>query len=457
MAVHTIKRKLAFAACDIFGGGSFNIINFLYPGFLAMTMGLSPYWIGFVMLTARAWDAVSDPLMGQISDRTSSRFGKRRVYLVIMSPMVLISFLLLFFPFSLPSTALRVLTVLGAYLLFYTVQTMIMIPYYSLSSEISNDYQVRASYNSWRLGFSIFSSILCVAVPGLLVDAFPENRGYIVMGLIFGAVFAVAVLITGLFAREEIITPPIKTKANIIKQFMKFLELKPFRHYFGMLLSVQSCMTVMSGLYFFLVDFYLCRTMTLAGEANLLRLISAALMFSMQIVALPVYLKLIEKKGKPFAFRAGALLWIVSALALFLLPADTAAWPVYLLASLLGLGISGPGLVPHTMFGDVADYAQLHFGVRTDGQMSGCVNFANKLIQAVVIAVVMAVLGLCGFVEQQVGAPAIVSQPESAQLALRLFMALSPLVIMGLGMRVSRGYTIDREAQREIAAELAAK
>lgn len=67
------SRKLAFAVCDIFGGGSFNIINFLYPGFLAVTVGLSAYHIGLVMLIARVWDAVSDPLMGYLSDATNNR------------------------------------------------------------------------------------------------------------------------------------------------------------------------------------------------------------------------------------------------------------------------------------------------------------------------------------------------------------------------------------------------
>ncbi len=91
MAHQPLKRKLAFASADIFGGGSFNIINFLYPGFLALTVGISPYWIGVVMLVARLWDAFTDPLMGHISDRTSSKWGKRRIYMIFASPFVFIS------------------------------------------------------------------------------------------------------------------------------------------------------------------------------------------------------------------------------------------------------------------------------------------------------------------------------------------------------------------------------
>ncbi len=166
---NSLKRKLSFASADIFGGGSFNIINFLYPGFLALTVGLNAFYISLIMLIVRIWDAITDPLMGFISDRTKSKFGKRRVYLIFVSPFVLISFFLLFYPYNFSLVSIRFVFVLLSYILFATVQTMIMIPYYSLSSEISSDYQERASFNSYRLGFSIFSSIICVAVPGIIV------------------------------------------------------------------------------------------------------------------------------------------------------------------------------------------------------------------------------------------------------------------------------------------------
>ena len=91
MVKKSIGRKLAFASADIFGGGSFNIINFLYPTFLAITVGISPYWIGVIMLVARLWDAITDPIMGHLSDRTTSKMGKRRIYMVIASPFVLVS------------------------------------------------------------------------------------------------------------------------------------------------------------------------------------------------------------------------------------------------------------------------------------------------------------------------------------------------------------------------------
>ena len=454
MKNNELKKKLAFASADIFGGGSFNIINFLYPGFLAITVGISPYWIGVVVLVARMRDAITDPLMGHISDRTESRMGKRRIYLVIAAPLVLISMYLLFFPYSFSSTGLRVVAVLVSYLIFTTVQTSVMIPYYSLSSEITSDYQKRASYNSYRLGFSIFSSILCVAVPGIIVGMFGDKViGYQVMSLTFGLLFGLSVLFTGLFAREEIKSPIVETKLSI-KEMAKPLGLRPFRQYLGMFLVLQMSMAIMSGLFFFYVDFYIVKSETLVGNTTVVGLIAAALMFSMQIVALPIYLKIIAKKGKTYAYRFGGLLWIITALFIFLIPADVNPIVLYLLAAFMGFGISGPGLVPHTMYGDVVDAGQIKFTDRLDGQMSGFTNFINKIAQAIGLAFVMFLIGLAGFQEQPLGGTPIVSQPDSALLMIKVIMALTPLVFMSIGIFISSKYKIDANKHKEITDAL---
>jgi oligogalacturonide transporter len=451
MANTELRKKLAFASADIYGGGSFNIVNFLYPGFLALTVGISPYWISIIMLVARVWDAVTDPMMGILSDRTTSKLGKRRIYLVIASPFVLVSMYLLFFPFSFPAEWLRVIAVLLSYLVFVTVQTSVMIPYYSLSSEISADYQKRASFNSYRLGFSIFASILCVAVPGIIVGLFNENDrlGYQVMSLSFGFIFALAVLVTGLFAKEEISTPVITSKVSL-REIVKPLSLKPFRQYLGMFLVLQMSMAIMSGLFFFYVDFYITKSATASGQSTMVGLISAALMFAMQIVALPIYLKMIAKKGKTYAYRFGALIWIFTALTLLFIPPNVSPIVIYLVGALMGFGISGPGLVPHTMYGDVVDAGQLKFKDRLDGQMSGFTNFINKVAQAIGLALVMFAIGLAGFQERVPGTPPVTSQPDTAMLTIRIIMALAPLVFMSVGILISLRYKIDAKKQQEI-------
>lgn len=453
----SLKNKLAFASADIFGGGAFNIVNFLYTPFLALTVSLSPTWIAIVMLVSRIWDAAIDPFVGFISDRTKSKLGKRRIYLLIVAPFVLLSMYLLFFPYQFPNMDLRGVAVIASYLLFTTTQSFIMIPYYSLASEISSDYQKRASYNSYRLGFSIFSSILCVALPGIIVDAFAGNAalGYQVMSLSFGAIFMISILVTALFAKEEIITEPSTEKLNL-KGMVKPLKIPAFRQYLAMFLMVQIAMAIMSALFFFYIDFYFNKTATFNYEKPIIRSVAAALMFGMQIVALPFYNKMIAKKGKTYVYRFGSIIWIIMGIILFFVPADGNPWVLYLIAALMGFGISAPGLIPHAMYGDVVDVGQLYLNERLDGQMSGFANFINQISQGGGVAIAVFIIGQAGFKEQPVGPDVdiINFQSDSALLAIRLILAITPIIFLGIGSLVSLKYKINAKKQAEIKEAL---
>ena len=448
-------RMLAFASADFFGGGSFNIINFLYPGFLALAVGLPASLAGVVILLARIFDAVSDPVMGFFSDRLRVKFGSRRVTLLISAPLIVLSMFLMFYPYANQSVAARFWLVLLSYIFFYAVQTSIMIPYFSLSSEMTEDYTERARMTTLRLGFSIFSSIVCVAAPGMIVNQFENNRGYIAMSLIFGALFMVCVGITGLFAKEGIPAPK-KAEPFAVGDFVRPFRVKPFRQYLLMFLCCQMTMAIMSALFFFYVDFYFCRGMTARGDSNMVGLLGAAIMFGMQIVALPVYLAVIKKAGKISVYIAGSVIWIAGALFLFALPADSSPIPLYILAAVLGFGISGPGLIPHAIFADIVDVGNLQFGARTAGQFSGIANLINKIAQAIGLAIVMAGIGLAGFVEQDIreGAAKVTSQSVTAQNAIIWIMALAPLVFMSAGIFVCTRYRLNKDRHAQVLAAI---
>lgn len=463
---NNIGRKLAFASADIFGGGAFNIVNFLYPGFLALVLGLSPLYASIILLVSKVWDASIDPFIGYISDKTNSRFGKRRFYLIVVGPFVLLSFFMLFFPYYrfISSTALKVIAVIVSYLTFTGVQSLVMIPYYSLSSEIASDYQERASFNSVRLGFSIFASILCVALPGLIVNMFPgdQDLGYIVMSLVFGTLFTVSILITGFFAREEIVTPPTTEKLSF-KGITKPLKIRAFRQHLTMHLMVQIAMAVMSAVFFFYTDFFLeadaYRVAVETGTpAPATGLIAAALLFGMQIVALPFYTWMIKKKGKMFTYRFGSYIWIIGGALIFLpIMKDLPRFVFYIVAAFIGFGISAPGLIPHTTLGDVIDVGELEMGERLDGQMGGFANFMVQLGQGIGLGVLMLILYFAKFREKVEIDVDISWQPDSAITAIRYVMLLTPIIFLTVGIIVSFFYKIDAQKQREVREAIAAR
>ena len=448
-------RMLTVAVGEFFGGGAFNIINFLYPGFLALAVGLSPYLAGLVMLIARIFDAVIDPVIGFFSDKLRIRFGTRRGSLIVCAPLLMVALFLMFFPYSNPSVALRFFSVLIAYLFFCAVQSSVMIPYYSLASEITDDYTERARLTTLRLAFSIFASIVCVALPGVIVSQFENNTGYIVMSLAFGALFMVCVGTTGLFAKEGIPAPK-KADPFALQDFLRPFRVKSFRQYLYIFLCCQITMAIMSTLFFFYVNFYFCRDLTAAGQDNMVGMIGAAIMFGIQIVALPFYLALVKKTSKTVAYIVGSVIWIVGALFLFAIPANSSPVILYILAAVIGFGISGPGLIPHALLPDVIDVGGLQFGERAAGMFSGTANLVIQLGQALCVSLVMVLIGLAGFVEQDIseGAEQVVSQVVSAQSAIIAIMALAPLVFMSLGIFVCTRYRLNKERHEQVLAAL---
>lgn len=302
----SLKNKLAFACGDIFGGGSFNIINFLFVPFLTLTVGIPMYWVSVIMLISKVWDGIIDPFIGKISDgKQPGRFGKRRFFMLVCAPILIVATILLFFPWNLVTTSvpLKIVLVILVYLIYATTQSFILIPYYSLGSEMSGDFIERTKVNSVRLGFSIFSSIVCVAVPGMIAAPEKGAQSYIVMAAIFGGIFCIAVLITALFAREQIVTPAVKTKVNI-KEFFRPLKLKSYRQYLGMQMCSSMGMAIMSSFFFTLMDFWIRRG---SYAANLqfgvprfpIATVAAAIMFVAQIFALPFYFGSSSAKAKP--------------------------------------------------------------------------------------------------------------------------------------------------------------
>lgn len=435
-----LSNKLAFACGDIFGGGSFNVINFLFTPFLTLVVGIPMVYLTPILLLTKIWDGIIDPFIGRITDaKTPGKFGKRRWFMLICAAPVLVGLVLLFFPWNLvtDSVALKCVFVVIVYMLYATAQSFVLIPYYSHASEMTDDFNERNNTNAVRLAFSIISSTICVAVPGLIAS--PEKASasddgglcYILMAAIFGFVFMVSVLVAAIFSREQIVTPSVKNKFNI-KEFVRPLKVKTYRQYLGMQMCTSMAMAMMSSFFFTFCDFFLrsesYKAVTLGqGTRFPIATVAAAMMFVAQAIALPLYLKLIKAKSKRFAYLTGATIWIVVVALMFALPKEKGCdivqqittdkngneiiknvvnsvggapnWLLIVCGLLLGIGIGGTVFVPHSSFGDVCDVGELYFGERTEGAFSGLTNFLNTTAQAIGLALPPLVIGLAGYVE----------------------------------------------------------
>ncbi|HRY53077.1 MAG TPA: MFS transporter [Spirochaetia bacterium] len=436
---------LSYGCGDLYGGGSFLIISTLFIFFLTDLVGLKPAMAGLVVFAGKAWDAVSDPLMGCISDRTRSRLGRRRVYFLAGIVPVFASFALLWLSVRTGNPTLDFLYYLGAYMLFATVSTMVMIPYSTLPTEMTHDYRERTRLSGSRMIFSQLSSILAGTLPGYLVkNLYREDpgRGFLVMGLGFGLFFALPWLLvyrgTWELPESERRMPSASLAASF-RDTGSLLRCRSFRLHVGLYLAGYSAIDILSALFIYFLSYYVGRS-----EAYTLCLGS---MLIAQLLALPAYLAFANRFGKGRAYALGALVFLLGSAAFAAVGPGAPTALLLGLSAALGLGLSAVAAMPWAMLPESADADELARGIQRSGAVSGAFTLARKLVQA-------AMLWLVGILLQAIGYVPGAAQPPGTLLGLRLLFTLAPVALVALGGLLALRYPVSPASFAALRAEL---
>ena len=384
------KREMfTFAAGDLFGGGAQLVISFFYLRFLTDVVRINPILAGTVVLLSKIWDAVSDPIMGLISDNTRTKYGRRRPYLLSGFFLIIIAFTLLWFAPNFDSEVGKFAFVVVSYLFFSTVSTIVMVPYTALSSEISQDVKERDKANGVRLFFSQVSSLIGAVLPMVIVHMFAEKNGYLVMGLVFGIFYALPYLGIFLWCRERVPVPTEKERFSFHKIVSPF-KVRAYRSLIGMYLTAFFVMDVVSAVFTYYMTYLIQRE-------DLLELVLGTMLIT-QIAILPLAVMLSGKIGKPKTFMLGAGIFICGVVALGLY---NNTWPIasiFVIAGVIGLGLIACIVMPWVMFPDVTDISELAFGERRSGSFAGFMTFLRKFSSAIGIWIVGLMLQFSGYI-----------------------------------------------------------
>ena len=442
---------ITFGTGDLFGGGGQLVINFFYLIFLTDIVKLNPGLAGVVVLISRIWDAVSDPLMGLISDNTKSKFGRRRPYILLGSIGIIIAFIMLWWPVSFGSQAATFAYVLFAYLFYSTVSTIIMVPYSSMSSELSMDYKERNTVNGTRLFFSQLSSLICAVLPMEIVKmASDVETGYILLGLVFGIFFAIPLFLIFFICRER--APMIHTKAKFsFKAFVAPFKIRSFRILIFIYMLAFFSMDVISSIFAYYMKYFL-------GRPNELNYVLGTMLI-MQIAFLPLVVILANKIGKARTFMISASVWILGAALLGFFSPSWPGFSIYVISAVIGMGLCGCVVMPWTMFPDVTDVGELYFGERKSGSFSGIMTFVRKSSSAFGIFLVSQMLNIAGYIKPETvdGKEVLFDQPESLITALKIIVFAIPVVLLIITIFIARKYPISREVHDRLRKLLESK
>jgi oligogalacturonide transporter len=431
-----LGRRILFAHGDILGGGAFTLLSLLYLNFLVNTQSLSPGLAGLLLLIGKLFDAVIDPFLGYLTDHTRTRFGRRRIYFLIGIVPVFATFILLWYGFGISQQMGKFVYFLTVYCLFCGASSFVMVPYNALFSEIASGYDQRTVYMGTRLLFSVASSILAGVLPMLIVTHSSDVKtGYLTMGIVFGALYALPWMLVFLGTKENP-AAPVPRQENFFRQYAEVFKNRSFRYYLAMFIFGMAGADLLLSLFIYYVTSVLKRP----GDFP----IATGVTITAQLIGSQVWTQVAKKYDKTMSIKIGGLLWAAGLLLCFLLTTSSPPWLLYGAAVLIGIGSISFNQTPWSALPDVVDVGELITGKRQEGVYSGIVTFLRQAANAVALGLSGLLLELAGYAEAEADGTAVVQTAETIT-ALRYIYVLAPLVFLVLAVLVAWRYPLTRD------------
>lgn len=459
----TVKRSDADARTPLstqvgwaFGDFGFNIywqaLNLLMMPFYTDVLGLDPVLAGTVFLLASLWDGFADSVIGAIADRTRSKHGSYRPYLVFASPVMVVAFMIAFFTPDWEQGGLFLYALLGQVFL-RTAYSLVSIPYSSLSSRISTDSDTRSAMAGWRMVFAMLGGMTVTFLMPSVVDALSARTGnassmtYVIAAGMAGIISLPVFWITFISTREP---PAIAERAP--SGFRMSAVWEDLRAVGGILrhnrplLCVFGCMIV-SSLAFTMTNKCMTYYVVHYLERPDLRQYILPTVLFVQLVFCPVWAWLARIWSKRRAWLVANCVSLIAYLAFYLSDSRDPAFNAVMLAG-LACGNAAYITLVWAMLPDTVEYTEWKTGERHDAKIFGVASFAKQLALGVNGFLLGALLSAVGYAEKSD------VQTDAAIDGLKLIMSFVPLLGIGLSAIIISFYTLDRRLHGEIQLAL---
>ena len=436
--------KIIYGSGDIGFSLTTTIVAAYFLFFLTNVVGIRPAVAGIAILIGRSWDYINDPIIGHISDRTRSRWGRRRPFLLFGALPFALAFTMMWF--KPPWDNLIALTAYYAmaYVIFDTAATFVYMPYYALTPELTEDYDERTSLTSYRMFYSIVGSLLAFTIPLMIVGSFsPGNTGKILlMGAIFGLISALPLLLVFAYTREkqEFVEQAQPTFKDSLKAAFKN---KPF--VFGAVIYLITWVSfdILLTVLLFFIKFVMGRE----ADSDLIM----AVIFIVAIFALPFWEWTSRKLNKRLAYAAGIAFWAVVQVVLITMNASSPLTLILFLCGLAGIGVSAAHVLPWSIIPDAIEWDEYQTGERHEGMFYSLVTLMQKIASSIAIPLTAVFLDLTHYV------PNSITQPASALLGIRILVGPIPAVLLIIGIIFALKYPLSREEFTRVVKELEAR
>jgi Na+/melibiose symporter-like transporter len=433
-------RKLAYATGDHSINIALSALSLVYFTFLITVAGLEPWLAGVIAWLARLVDAISDPLMGRISDRTRWKLGRRRPFFLLgMLPLGVFFSLIWTTPFS--SQIEMFFWYLSVYVSLSLSITVLSVPYLALVPEMSTDYDDRTSINTYRAIAAITGTMVAAAFFGIAQALGGEERGFALTGAAIGVWMVLPWPLVYWLSFERKPGPQAPEQNNLVGDIRGLLRNRTYLRLCGLYIGGRISMDLL-GL---AIPLYITVWLVRPDDVHwtLLAMLACAVLF------MPIWMSLSRRFEKHQVFIAGSIWFSLCLLAIFIAQPSWPVWSLFVMAGLLGFGYAAIDLMPWSMVGEVIDEDALFHDRRREGLYNGVLTFLRKVAGATAYMFAGVGLSLSGFDQ------AVSEQPTSALWTIRALASLAPALFVILGIFAALGYPLTRTRHTEIVDELA--
>lgn len=401
--------KLAYGFGDVGCNFSWMFVGNFLMIFYTDVCGIPMVAVSMLMLISRVWDAVNDPVIGALSDRTKTRWGRYRPWLLIGAPLTAIVLVLTFWAHPDWSDSAKTVYMYITYCVLVLGYTCVNIPYGTLCGALTQNIEERAQINTSRSVCAMIAINIINMITLPLIAFFGEDnqaRGYLLVTVLYGAIFTACHWFC--FAKtKEVVQPPVKEKIPMAVQLKAALQNKPY-------------LIALAGQFLFGVTLYgrnadlLYYFKYVEGDESLFTVYSIILMIPsiLGAGAFPFVFRWLGNKGRTAAvFSAGTG---VSMFTMYFFSATSSPIPFYIFASLAQFFFCGFNTAIYAIIPDCVEYGEWKTGIRNDGFQYAFISLGNKIGMAIGTAALAAVLGELGFVANQVQSPGVQSAMHHA-------------------------------------------
>jgi GPH family glycoside/pentoside/hexuronide:cation symporter len=438
-----LRTMLLYSTGDLSTSIPLAILMFFQLFFMTDVAGLRPDLAGWAVGIGKIWDAVNDPLIGLLSDRIRSRFGRRRIALLIGAVPLGLTFMMMWLVPPFKPVGLAAYYAL-TFIAFDTFFTIVHVSYNSLTPELTSDYDERSSLNGYRMVFSIggtLGTIILATVLGWFVS--DKRILFAVLGIGLGLVSIIPPLIvfrtTKEYDREH--EPVALSFREAIRQT---LSNRPFWMIMGLYLLSWTTASILAAVLIYFANYYL----RVPDQANYFVLVAEG----SAIAFIPLWVWVARKLDKRRAFILGSLTWVVVLLGIAAIRPDQVVL-AYILAALSGSGIATAYVLPWAMIPDIIEVDQARTGERREGSYYAFASFFQKLATGLAVWGMGQALAFTGYITPVQG-QALPVQPPAAVNAIRIFMGPVPAVLLFLSVIFAWRYTVSRESHQALVEQL---